>query len=367
MDVSDLMREIKELRERLDEFPAAPPPLEDSLPPAIIIKDPPLKETVLKPTSFPTYDGDRTTYAAWRRAVLSALRIDWHTFGYTDPRVFLMIYKALEGKAQKRAAAYFESGGVGGRESPEEFIAFLDRGNWDQTRASRARSELNEMKMGQKQKWNQFYSQWANKLTEASGDVWPDDVKVSLLRTALNTTLKVALASNHLVPENNFREFVRIVSKIAQQHEEITRTVSSFQRIGQLKPESDKTNSEFLRNNNERDNSLKEWGMSGKEKGYVGEIDSSGDTYMGGVHSTKVVLGPNGKPLRSKWKTSEQIDKLRREGKCFRCERKGCSTNKCRLLPAKRPKSIVPSVNVADFSEVDPSVYEEDENNSENL
>lgn len=192
-------------------------------------------------------------------------------------------------------------------------------------------------------------------------------MKISLLRTALNTTLKVALASNHLVPENDFREFVRILSKIAQQNEEIMRTTSIFQRLGQFKSESNKINSEFFGNNTERDNSPKEWGISGKEKGYVGEIDSSGDTYMGGVHSTKVVLGPNGKPLRSKWKTSEQIDKLRREGKCFRCERKGCSTNRCRLLPARRPKSITPSVNVADFSEVDPSVYEEDENNSENM
>lgn len=120
---------------------------------------------------------------------------------------------------------------------------------------------------------------------------------------------------------------MRIVNKIAQQHEEIMRAASSFQRLGLFKPESNKFNSGFLGNNNVRDNSSQEWGMSGKEKGYFGEIDSSGDTYMGGVHSTNLVLGSNGKPLRSKWKTSEQIDRLGREGKCFRCERKGCSTN----------------------------------------
>ena len=76
---------------------------------------------------------------------------------------------------------------------------------------SRAKSELNEMRMGPKQKWSQFYCQWASKLTEAAGDIWPDDVKIPLLRTTLNTNLKFALANNHLTPENDFPEYVRII------------------------------------------------------------------------------------------------------------------------------------------------------------
>ena len=97
-----------------------------------------------------------------------------------------MIYKALEGKAERLAGSYFESGGRGGEERPEDLIAFLDRGNWDQTRTTRAKSELNNMIMGQKQTWNSFYPQWANKLKAAMGDAWPDDVKISLLRGTLN-------------------------------------------------------------------------------------------------------------------------------------------------------------------------------------
>ncbi|KAI0996128.1 hypothetical protein K3495_g12053 [Podosphaera aphanis] len=50
------------------------------------------------------------------------------------------------------------------------------------------------------------------------------------------------------------------------------------------------------------------------------------------------LLGPNGLPLRAKWKTVEQIDKLRMECRCFRCERQGCSTTRCSLLPAINPK-----------------------------
>ena len=64
--------------------------------------------------------------------------------------------------------------------------------------------------------WTLFYGNWANKLTEAAGNNWPDDVKISLLRGALNYTIRMALAGNQLIPENNFNEYVRIVSKISQ-------------------------------------------------------------------------------------------------------------------------------------------------------
>ncbi|KHJ33769.1 hypothetical protein EV44_g1748 [Erysiphe necator] len=97
-DVDDLRREVRELRRRLDDAPVPVTQAEGSLPEVVILKDPPTKNPNLKPNSFPIYDGDRATYPAWRRAVLSALRIDWLIFGYTNSRVFLMIYKALDGK-----------------------------------------------------------------------------------------------------------------------------------------------------------------------------------------------------------------------------------------------------------------------------
>lgn len=170
----------------------------------------------------------------------------------------------------------------------------------------------------------------------------------------------MALATNHLVPENVFREYVRIVSKIALQHEEVLKSVGNYQLPGHFKPEKNKNNLEFSSGYDGIDDAVGKWGVSGKEKGNVGDVDSSGDTFMGGINAANLVIGPNGKPLRSKWKTPEQIQKLRNEGKCFRCERKGCSTRKCKLLPALR-KERGPTVNLADFSELYPAVYEEDE------
>lgn len=356
MDVDDLSREIRELRQRLDDFPVRTCEEEGLLPEVIIQKDPPANADKLKPTSFPIYNGDQLTYPAWRRAILLALRMDWKTFGYTNSRVFLMIYKALEGKAQKRAAPFFESGGPGGKEDPEEFIAFLDRGNWDQTRVSRAKSELNELRMGQKQNWNSFYHQWANKLTEAKGELWPDDVKISLLKGAINKTLKTSLACNHMIPENDFSEYVRIVSKIALQQEEILKGDRPIADLRNSKNDKKSSGTSY----NETANENREWSRSGSEYGYAGSYDKGGDTFMAGVNSANVIRGPNGKPMRAKWKTPEQIEKLKKERRCYRCERKGCSTKTCVLLPAVKPVSKNITVNNSSLEPISLDICVED-------
>ena len=61
---------------------------------------------------------------------------------------------------------------------------------------------------------------------------------------------------------------------------------------------------------------------------------------------------------RAKWKTKAQLEKLREEGRCFRCERKGCITKKCPLLPARKPKI---NVNSLKLPEIDPLVYDIDD------
>lgn len=53
---------------------------------------------------------------------------------------------------------------------------------------------------------------------------------------------------------------------------------------------------------------------------------------------TRVFIGPHGRPLRAKWKTPEQIVKLQKDFRCYRCERQGCNTRICPLLPAINPK-----------------------------
>lgn len=282
MELEDLALEIRELRERLDDWPTDTRRTDGPFPNVRIEKEPPKQNYKLKPKKLPIYRGDRSTYGAWRRAVLSTLKADWNTFQYDNPSVFLMIYNALEGRAQKEAASFFESGGPNGRQNPEDFIGFLDRSNWDVNKVNRARSELNSMKMGVRQRWSSFFPQWANKLTESHGDQWPDDVKISLLKGTLNHTLRVALANNHLLPSSDYFEWLRIVGQIAQQHDELAGNSDTYAKLEMRGNNHDRNQKKEGYRDSTAASSFKEPGKSGTERGYVGEFDSSGDAFMGG-------------------------------------------------------------------------------------
>lgn len=360
LDISDVLRELRELRERLDEFPTCPAKPEGSLPVVKIEKDPAKPQDKLKPTEFKTYSGDRATYPAWRQSILMTLKMDWNTFGYDNSRVFLMIYNALEGKALRESSTFFESGGRDNRQDPADFIAFLDRSNWDTSRINRARDELNNLKMGHNQRWSSFFPLWANKLTEAHGDHWPDDTKISLLRGTLNYTLRAALANNHLLPPDDYFEWLRIVGQIAQHYDELVKVSSDPKYPGKIKRDAYKSDPESNLDTQKSRSYDINVGKSGTERGMIGDVDSSGDAFMGGVNAAKVLRGPNGKPLRAKWKSPQQIAKLKSERRCFRCERTNCSTKVCRLLPARKPEARGPVINLGHFSELDPKLYEED-------
>lgn len=75
--------------------------------------------------------------------------------------------------------------------------------------------------MGSKQKWSSLFSTWSNKLTESQGDNWPDDPTITMLKSLLNHTLRLALANHFNIPLDNVFEFTRTVSQIALQHEEL--------------------------------------------------------------------------------------------------------------------------------------------------
>lgn len=86
-------------------------------------------------------------------------------------------------------------------------------------RVARANDELHALRMGERQRWPDFYATRSNKLTEALGNAWDDANKIWMLQNALNNRLITTLARNHLLPEVDFDDWVRIVGPVAQQLE----------------------------------------------------------------------------------------------------------------------------------------------------
>ncbi|KAI1006056.1 hypothetical protein K3495_g2160 [Podosphaera aphanis] len=191
------------------------------------------------------------------------------------------------------------------------------------------------MKIKINERWNDFLAAWSNKLTEARCDFWPDENKISLLQSAINKKLTKALISNHLLPEDDLDEWVRIVSKAAQRGEKAEKNLGWS--LNQEEPESE-IQPENLN------------GKSGREI----SLDDEGDVMMRRINTAKVAARFKG---RAKWKSRAQLGRLREEGKCFRCERQGCTSRMCPLLPARRPGGMDPRINAVELQEIDPSVF----------
>ncbi|KAI1004334.1 hypothetical protein K3495_g3876 [Podosphaera aphanis] len=163
----ELRQELDGLRQQIAALQQAQTPLPHTQN-ITIIKDPAAPNGVqFRPTPLPEYDGNKSNYPGWRQAVLDIFRMYWHNFGYTDTRAFLLIYTALKGDARSKAGPFYETGGVGGTKRPEDFIAFLNRGNLDNARSDRASDQLYSLRMNETQRWSSFFLSWAAKLTEA--------------------------------------------------------------------------------------------------------------------------------------------------------------------------------------------------------
>ncbi|KAI0991675.1 hypothetical protein K3495_g16512, partial [Podosphaera aphanis] len=209
-----LQKQLRELRENQDKQK------ENHSSRVTIEKDPPPENGKgLKPTKLPEFEGNRANYPSWRTAVIDIFRMDWNTFGYDDSRAFVLIYGALKGSALKKAGPFYEVGGVMGTRKPEDFIEFLDKLYLDPLRGVRANRELQRMKMGEGQRWPEFFAAWSNKLTEARGDFWDDANKISMLWNALNGDLIRALAGNTSLPHDDFNTWITLVNQVAQQLE----------------------------------------------------------------------------------------------------------------------------------------------------
>ncbi|KAI0993131.1 hypothetical protein K3495_g15053 [Podosphaera aphanis] len=190
----------------------------------IIEKDPPPKSGQnFKPTKLREFHGNRIRYPAWRAAVLDTFRMDCNFFRYDNSRAFLMIYNSMRGGALEKAGPFFEAGGVNQTRDPADFLEFLDHVYLDTTRVSQANIELQNLKMKENERLADFFASWSNKLTEARGDFWADENKISMLENATSKRLMQALAGNHLLPDNDFGQWVQIVSKIAMRVERADR------------------------------------------------------------------------------------------------------------------------------------------------
>ncbi|KAI0997701.1 hypothetical protein K3495_g10487 [Podosphaera aphanis] len=272
-----------------------------------------------------------------------------------------MIYNSLRGGALEKAGLFFEAGGENQTRDPADFLEFLDGVYLDTTRVSQANIELQNLKMKENERWADFFASWSNKLTEARGNFWADENKIiSMLENAISKRLTQAPAGNHLLLDNVFSQWVQIMSKIAMRVERAHRKLGwppgpSNHGLAKSNGILKEGLSESVpRATSNYQQNFRETTKPVARAEQPREIDTAGDTIMGGIYATN--MGENMR-ARAKWKTQADIDRLREEERCFRCERRNCSRNKYPLLPGRRPQGSNIRVNAAGITEIDPSLH----------
>ncbi|KAI0990899.1 hypothetical protein K3495_g17288, partial [Podosphaera aphanis] len=115
-----------------------------------------------------------------------------------------------------------------------------------------------------------------------------------MLEETLNHTMRLALAGNHLLPPDNFFEWVRIVTHVAQRYEVLLKG-SNLSHI----PSSVETSTDKFHTGNNFKGDVQEassngWTRPGNRRESVHDVDASGDTIMGGIYSAEILRGPNG-------------------------------------------------------------------------
>ncbi|KHJ30128.1 hypothetical protein EV44_g3196 [Erysiphe necator] len=173
-----------------------------------------------------------------------------------------------------------------------------------------------------------------------------------MLRSSLSRKLSITLAGNHLLPDDDFREWVHKVIKVTQQIE-MTETRFNNSQLLEKYDDNQKLEKSHL-SLNLNDHKFSKENESKQAIYQPGGIDDSGDTVMGRINTAGVVKGERRRAL---WKNKAQIDKLRAEKKCFRCKRRGCTSGKCPLLPAIKPKNKKINAHSVILADIDPALY----------
>jgi hypothetical protein len=330
--------------------------------------------TVLPSTSgsrripWPKWSGEIEDYAFYHQRL--ACRIEEATSELSNKMICYQMVETLPEKKQKLVADWFGSGGENGDWAWTEFLEHFITQFENKQAKEEAAEDLSRIRQGATQWFKDFLSDFEYKLTIAGGRKWPDSMRVALVRSGINLTLKTAL-STKVLAVNNYTEWMRIVKVVAGQIENLP----SYRPKGSP-PSQAKT--WHLRQPGTVGYSAAPPNIGGTSSPSP-KVDSQGDTIMGGTAINAIVAavvsamndkkgkgkGGNDSRPRAPWRTPEAFRRLMDKGVCSRCEKPGHMGRNCpEFRAAVNPKST--QVATADTTVATAKEDENKETDSEN-
>lgn len=262
-----------------------------------------------KPLANPAlYDGDGASFAAWKQALAYKIERDEAFIGNRRDK-WEFVWASLAATAQNVVRSFYELGGTRGDYDPADFLNYLATTFDNPHKKTQALAQLESLRMGTKQTFAQFLTQFEMLLATSGGLGWTDEVKVNYLRTRISLRMRNAQVGSALDFSTYF-EAVASYRRIAQDLE----SIDLEQRF------SSKTSSPQ-------------------------PVTSSTDTPMTGVNAaaTRRVRGGAAATQRQRasWVPAETFRARRDSGACFRCGDTGHMRQECLKLPAIKSTSTV--------------------------
>jgi hypothetical protein len=265
-----------------------------------------------------TYDHeDRTLFPQFLLKLTHRVRHEWASLHDEVASVWLA-FECLEGEAAKRIHPWMEvTMDEPTRFTTKSFLEQIKKAFGDPRATATALDKLNKLKQG-REDLREFLAIFDQLVLEAGGWGWPEQMKISLLNSALSDDLQDRLSyASEVTTFNDFVAQVHVLDERA----------NAIKRRGQGRKRVPVTTWNALPN-------LQGSSSKGKARAYD-EMDW--EATVGAMKSFKRIP-TSGK--QAKWVSKEDYNARKASGVCYRCGSSSHKVHECPYKPAKKPVKI---------------------------
>ena len=185
----------------------------------------PAQSTKKKLPDPPKFSGTRSEWVGWELRVNAKLGVDKPQDTHLER--FYYVNTLLEGDASRNVQAWVRTVQGTAGATAEALLTKLGMIYADPNAKQRAATRLSSLRQD-----NQYFSthfpKFEHALTDAGGYDWPDEVKITFLRSTLNNTIKGALVGKDI--PTTFPEYCELLFRIGDQLRELQPSSKSRNR-----------------------------------------------------------------------------------------------------------------------------------------
>lgn len=269
------------------------------------------------------FAGITTEWPTWRITMENKLSVDGLAIG-NDQDQFAYVFSRLEKLAWKNTGTYVKLRRNDG--TAKELLDHLEQIYGDPNSQARAARRLHQIRQCEDQPFSKFLPQLEKEFADAGALEWHDEAKRQILLGSLNRTMTNSLM-NRGIPAT----FMGLISRL---HE-----------ISTDRDALDINRPQRSRHTSEITHDPMDWTPT--------RTATVSNVYQRASQPRNASEDQQLAGKRAKWVSPDELECRRREGRCFRCGRDGCSIRQCPLLPAKPPQQALqrPRVTTAAVEE----------------